>query len=103
MLITFSGVFFRAPNATDGWYIIRSIFTVKAGGIYKGEPPTAFGYSIFALVFLISVEHVQEYYPTFKIVRHNNIVIRYTGYVLLLTLLLLIGVFNGSQFIYFQF
>jgi alginate O-acetyltransferase complex protein AlgI len=100
-ILTF--IFFRAATIADAWYIVRSIFTLKPGGMYKGEPPTAFGYSIFALIFLILVEHVQEYYPNFKIVRNDNVVIRYTGYVLLLLLLLSIGVFNGGQFIYFQF
>jgi alginate O-acetyltransferase complex protein AlgI len=94
---------FRAANFPDAWYILKSIFTLKPGGIYKGEPPTAFGYSIFALMFLILVEHIQEYYPNFKIIRNDKVVVRYTGYVLLLLLLLSIGVFNGGQFIYFQF
>jgi hypothetical protein len=83
--------------------MVKSIFILKPGGIYKGEPRTAFGYSLFALVFLILVEHVQEYYPNFKIIRNEKVVVRYTGYVLLLLLLLSIGVFNGGQFIYFQF
>jgi D-alanyl-lipoteichoic acid acyltransferase DltB (MBOAT superfamily) len=102
-LFTLTFIFFRAANFTDASYMVKSIFTLKPGGIYKGEPPTAFGYSIFALVFLILVEHVQEYYPNLKIIRNNNVIVRYTGYVLLLLLLLSIGVFNGGQFIYFQF
>ncbi len=103
LLITVSAIFFRSPNVAEGWYVMKSIFTVKSGGLFKGEPPTSFGYSVFAVLFLISVEHFQEHYPNFKIFRNENVVIRYTGYVLLLTLLLLIGVFNGGQFIYFQF
>ena len=102
-LFTMVFIFFRASNFSNAWYIFTSIITLKPGGIFKGEPPTAFGYSVFALVFLILVEYVQEYYPGIKIVRNKNIVIRYSGYILLLLLLLLIGVFNGGQFIYFQF
>lgn len=103
ILITISAIFFRAIHVADGWYILKSIFTFKKGGFYKGEPPTSFGYYLFALLLLISVEHVQEYYPNFKIVRNENVVVRYAGYVVLLTLLLSVGVFNGGQFIYFQF
>src|SRR4051794_19698016 len=95
IFLTLTFIFFRAASFTDAWYMVKSIFKLKPGGIYKGEPPTAFGYSIFALVFLILVEHVQEYYPGFKIIRNENVVVRYTGYVLLLLLLLSIGVFNG--------
>jgi alginate O-acetyltransferase complex protein AlgI len=101
--ITISAIFFRATNISDGWYVLKSIFTFKKGGFYKGEPPTSFGYYIFALFLLIAVEHVQEYYPHFKIIRNDHAVVRYAGYVLLLTLLLSVGVFNGGQFIYFQF
>ncbi|HXL57661.1 MAG TPA: MBOAT family O-acyltransferase [Chitinophagaceae bacterium] len=102
-LITVSAIFFRAANASDGWYIMKSIFTLKAGGFYKGEPPTAFGYSIFAVVLLVLVEHIQEHYPNFKVIRSKNVVVRYAGYIALLTLLLSLGVFNGGQFVYFQF
>ncbi|MEP7318769.1 MAG: hypothetical protein ABI921_08500, partial [Panacibacter sp.] len=77
--------------------------TLKPGGFYKGEPPTAFGYSVFAVLFLIVVEHIQEFYPDIKIINNSNMAIRYTAYVFLLTMLLMIGVFSGGQFIYFQF
>ena len=96
-------VFFRSPNIQQAWYIFRSFFTLHPGRVFMGEPPTSFGYSIFAIVLLLAVEYVQEYHPRFKVLGNPNIVVRYTGYVLLLTILLLVGVFNGGQFIYFQF
>jgi alginate O-acetyltransferase complex protein AlgI len=95
--------FFRAQTLDDAWYITKSMFTLKTGGFYRGEPPTAFTYSIFAVLLLVIVEHVQEFYPKVKIINNSNIVIRYAAYVFLLTLLISIGVFNGGQFIYFQF
>ncbi|MEP6845241.1 MAG: MBOAT family O-acyltransferase [Panacibacter sp.] len=103
VLVTLSAVWFRSLTIGQGWYITKSILTVKKGGIFKGEPPTNFGYYLFAAFFLVVVEHIQEYYPNFKIIGHSNVVVRYTGYVLLLTLMLMVGVFNGGQFIYFQF
>ena len=71
--------------------------------MFKGQPPTTFGYFAFAVVFLIVVEHFQEFYPNIKIINNDNVGVRYAGYVLLLVLLLSVGVFNGGQFIYFQF
>lgn len=103
LLVTLSAIWFRAATVDDGWYITKSIFTFKKGGFYKGEPPTSFGYYIFAVALLVIIEHFQEYYPNFKVISNDNVVIRYTGYVLLLTVLLAVGVFNGGQFIYFQF
>jgi len=103
ILISITGIFFRTATVSDAWYMIKSIFTLKRGGIFKGQPPTTFGYFAFAVVFLIVVEHFQEFYPNVRIINNNNAVVRYAGYVLLLVLLLSVGVFNGGQFIYFQF
>lgn len=96
-------VFFRAPTVTQAFAMIRDMVTLKPGNIFKGEPPVNFGYYVFALFFLIGVEFVQEYFPNVKIINNENVVVRYTGYVVMLTILLMVGVFNGGQFIYFQF
>jgi len=97
------GVFFRSPNINQAWSMFKSMLTLKPGGFFKGEPPSSFGYFIFAIALLLSVEYIQEFYPNLQIIRNKNVVVRYTGYVLLITILLMIGVFNGGQFIYFQF
>jgi alginate O-acetyltransferase complex protein AlgI len=96
-------VFFRGATFDDAVYMIKSMFTLKPGGIYKGEPPTVFGYTVFATVFLFLVEQVQEHYPKVKFINSSNVVIRYSTYFVLIMLLLMVGVFNGGQFIYFQF
>jgi len=97
------GVFFRSPNIEQAWYMFKSMVTLKPGNLFQGEPPSSFGYFVFAVALLLGVEYVQEFYPNFKIVGSENVVVRYSGYVLLLTILLMVGVFNGGQFIYFQF
>ncbi len=101
--ITATATYFRALTLADGWYITKSMFTLKPGGLYRSEPPSAFGYALFAIMFLIIVEHIQEFYPNVKIINSDNVVIRYSSYIFLLTIMLMIGVFNGGQFIYFQF
>ncbi|MEO7210687.1 MAG: MBOAT family O-acyltransferase [Chitinophagaceae bacterium] len=96
-------VFFRARTFGDSWYIIKSIFTLKGKGVYLGEPQSAFFYSVFAILALYTVEICQEFYPKIKLFNHQNVAVRYTGYALAITILLMIGVFNGGQFVYFQF
>lgn len=96
-------VFFRGATFDDAIYMIKSMFTLKSGSIYKGEPPTVFGYTVFATVFLFLVEQVQEHYPKVKLLNNSNVVVRYSTYFVLIMLLLMVGVFNGGQFIYFQF
>lgn len=97
------GVFFRSPNIGQAWYMLKSMVTLKKGNLFQGEPPSSFGYFIFAVLLLLTVEYVQEFFPNFRIINSENVVVRYSGYVLLLTILLMVGVFNGGQFIYFQF
>ncbi len=102
-IFMFMGIFFRSQNIQQAGQIVTGIFTLKGGGFYKGDPPTSFGYIVFAIGLLLTVEFMQEYKPAFSIIRNKNVVVRYTGYILLLLALLLTGIFNGSQFIYFQF
>ncbi|MBS1729330.1 MAG: MBOAT family protein [Bacteroidetes bacterium] len=96
-------VFFRAPKIDQSWAMLKAMFTLKPGHIYKGEPPTAFAYCVFALVLLLSVEFIQEYFPKHDPMNHQRIAVRYGFYTFLVTALLMTGVFNGGQFVYFQF
>ncbi|MEP6466992.1 MAG: MBOAT family O-acyltransferase [Parafilimonas sp.] len=98
-----SCLFFRANSVKDALHICKSIFTMKHGALFKGSPPINFYYYILVAVMLVSVELFQEYLPQVKLIGNKNVVIRYTGYVLILMVILMIGIFNGSQFIYFQF
>ena len=94
---------FICKNMTDVGHYYRILFTWKAGHVYKGEPPTAIQYCFIVFALLFVVEFIQEYYPGIKFINHKNVAVRYSAYAGLLTLLLTIGVFNGSQFVYFQF
>ena len=94
---------FICKNIIDVGHYYRILFTWKGGHVYKGEPPTAIQYCFLVFALLFVVEFIQEYYPGIKFINHKNVAVRYSAYAGLLTLLLTIGVFNGSQFVYFQF
>ncbi|MFT3980262.1 MAG: MBOAT family O-acyltransferase [Ferruginibacter sp.] len=101
-LASFAWIFFRANTVNDAFMIVRKIFTFKGPFFYENFSMMA--YAVFGIVFLIGTEFYQEYY-----LRKENAVHR-TGkigqllmYALLLLLILLFGVFDGGQFIYFQF
>ena len=98
-----SCIFFRALSVGDAFHIFKSIFTLKSGNFFKGTPPVNFYYCLIAVGILISVEFFQEFLPRVKVIGNSSVVVRYTGYLVLLVLILMIGVFNGGQFIYFQF
>lgn len=103
ILFSAMGVFFRSYNIEQAGYMLKSMFTLKPGGLFKGEPPVNFYYSLFAASFLLIVEHVQEYLPRIQVYGNKRVLIRYFGYAALIMLLLLAAVFNGGQYIYFQF
>ena len=103
LIFGFTNTMFLCKNLHDIAGFYKNIFTWKAGGLYKGDPPTAFIYCIIVSAILLFTEYIMEYQPEIKLLGHPNVMVRYTGYVMLLTLLLLIGVFNGGQFVYFQF
>lgn len=102
LLSAFAWIFFRANHVDDAFVIIRKIFSFD-GPFYMGQPST-FIFSVIGIAFLILTEWIQEYYPEKKIfVNHSHWLVRYLSYAAMVILILLIGVFDGGQFIYFQF
>ncbi|HEY2727842.1 MAG TPA: MBOAT family O-acyltransferase [Parafilimonas sp.] len=102
-LFVLMGIFFRSQNLQQASYIFTSIIHLKPGRLFLGEPPITFAYYIVALVILFGSEYLQEYHPDIKLIRNNNVAVRYSGYLLIIVLLIVTGVFNGTDFIYFQF
>ena len=102
-LVSFAWIFFRANSVQHAFQIIESIFTLKQGTLFVGTP-AGFAYSILGILFLILVEYTVEYHPNKLLIFNNpNRIIRYSGYVTIVLLIVLFGVFSGTQFIYFQF
>ena len=103
LLVCLSWIFFRANNLKDASIVFKKIFSMTPGQLFLSSPST-FVYSIFGIFCLLLVEFKQEYYAdSFSILNNPYKPIRYFGYTALILIILFIGVFNGSQFIYFQF
>ncbi len=103
-LVSLAWVFFRANTVGDAFYICKTIIAGKHGTLFLGQAQNTFIYSLFAIFFLMAVEIKQEYFAnSFTVLYNPNKGIRYAGYCFLILTILLIGVFNGGQFIYFQF
>lgn len=102
ILSCFAWIFFRANNVTDAFNIIKKISTFK-GPIFI-EDPSMIIYPVAAIFLLLLVELKQEYYKgDFSFLSNNNWMLRYISYTILILFILLFGVFDGGQFIYFQF
>ena len=103
-LICFSWIFFRANNLNDALYIIKTIFS-NIGSLYvPTSDVTSLYYSIIVILILLTVEIKHEFFDTIFTIRKNKIIfVRWFYYCVLIFIILYIGVFDSSQFIYFQF
>jgi D-alanyl-lipoteichoic acid acyltransferase DltB (MBOAT superfamily) len=102
VLIGISWVFFRANTIEDALLILKKMFQFNGSLFY--ENPSGLIYSIFGLLFLFVVEFKTEFLPhTLSLFQNQSWLVRNLSYASLVILILLFGVFDGGQFIYFQF
>ncbi len=101
-LVLFAWIFFRANSIGDSIEIIHQIFT-NLSFPYIGQKTTLF-YAFIGIVILLFKEFRDEFLPNHLLLFENkSLIVRYLSYASILILILLIGVFDGGQFIYFQF
>jgi alginate O-acetyltransferase complex protein AlgI len=102
VLVFLVRVFFRANSVQQGFFVIKKIFTFS-GSVWF-ENPSMILFSFFAIFVLIAAEWKLEFYKgKFSILNNENRLIRRLAYAAMVVLILLLGVFDGGQFIYFQF
>lgn len=102
ILVLFAWIFFRADSLTDAIKIIRKIFT-SSGPVYY-DNISNFGFAIFGIISLIAIDLKREYYQgRWSILNSKYPFVRIAGIAFTVIIILLIGVFDGGQFIYFQF
>ncbi len=105
VLINFAWIFFRAASISDALHIVNSIFT-DPGKLYIGDGAdvTAPIYALMAISFLVLVEIKKEYFKTmFSFSTNRYELVRMSAFAVVVFIILSLGVFGESQFIYFQF
>jgi len=102
LLVVFTFVFFRSPSLDGALDILNRIPSVQ-GSLFTGEPDI-FIYSLLGIFLLIVFDLKQEFFENrFRLFESKKIAISMVSYALLIGLIGLFGVFDGGQFIYFQF
>jgi alginate O-acetyltransferase complex protein AlgI len=102
ILVTFAWIFFRSRNLTDAFLIIKKIY-LFSGTLYTGEI-RRFLISIIGIIFLFIIDMRTEYFSHWTFPFKNGIWLQeQMVYAFLIILILLLGVFDGGQFLYFQF
>jgi D-alanyl-lipoteichoic acid acyltransferase DltB (MBOAT superfamily) len=102
IIVCFLWIFFRADTLTDALTIISGIFTDF------GKPYIVWAH-IIIIAFVLFILAMQEiiYEKGFHVSSIHNIwlrhSVRYAFIVLTISFIMLFGVLNGDQFIYFQF
>lgn len=99
VLATFAWIFFRADHVTHAFYIIQKIPDFSSFYIDY----STFLYAAIGLTVLFLFDYINENYPKFGLLDSSINIKTVTIYLFLLILTLSVGVFNGGQFIYFQF
>jgi len=101
LLTSFAWIFFRAKSIDSAFLIIRKIFTFK-GPLFISTPSLII-YSLLAIGLLLTCEFFTEFYPQVSLINNKYKPVRYIAYASLVTIILVMGVLDGGQFIYFQF
>ena len=99
-LVLFAWIFFRANTISEAFVIIEKIFT-QHDSLFIDQ--TTLVYSLLGIAILLMKELKDEVGFKISFSKSSNIFVRYVYYLAMLTIILLFGVFDGGQFIYFQF
>ena len=97
-------IFFRAEHFNDALVIFKGIFSFKGKFFLFDNNLNLLIYSLIAIVILmvhdfsVHLNHGKSFF-----LYNNSPVVRMASYCFLLITILLIGVFDGGQFIYFKF
>jgi alginate O-acetyltransferase complex protein AlgI len=102
ILACFAWIFFRANNVSDAFGIIGKIFDFN-GPVFLDDGSVMI-YNFMGILFLLLVEAKKEFYRgEFSFFNNEKWIVRNLSYAFIVLMILLFGVFDGGQFIYFQF
>lgn len=98
-IVNFAWIFFRLPSISEGFSVIRHVFTFGTPYIH----PTTFFHLAFALPVVICVELLREYGNAIWIRLNRCLVVRWIVYLMILIGIIGFGVLDSGQFIYVSF
>ncbi len=113
VLVAYAWIFFRANSLPDAFYISTHLFQgwgqltsrealTTIGRFFQAYPPEV-AVTLAALGLLLIVDLRNEFSTLAARWQRPSTLMRWAGYGTLLLAILLFGVFNSTQFIYFQF
>jgi len=102
LFVTFSLIIFQSATLSDAWSIINGIFS-NHGELYYNSPSTLIFMLAGCGMMLLYDIQVEFKISQFSFLANKNWGTQQACYALLLIYILIAGVFDGGQFIYFAF
>jgi alginate O-acetyltransferase complex protein AlgI len=117
-LVTFAWVFFRAARVSDAFHIIGNIFTgiprqirevitdtnfQRLEFIYLNQDRYEFFFALTFLLIMMLIHHLQRNLSFDEWLVQKSPRVRWAFYYAMVLLFVCFGIFNRSEFIYFQF
>jgi alginate O-acetyltransferase complex protein AlgI len=106
LIVSFCWIFFRSQNIYEAFVVVTRIFSPDTIPIIEGEfqERSLLAYSVLGILCVIATDMAAEYVPgKFRLLNNSKEWVRMATCIGLIIAILLFGVFDGSQFIYFQF
>lgn len=101
VLMTIAWVFFKSNTISDAFFAVKMML-VPSGKLYVPQLSTMM-YCLIGILVLTICDILWEKNGRHPLLENRNIVMRFAAYVGFVMLILVMGVFDGGQFIYFQF
>lgn len=111
-LVCFAWIFFRSNSVEDAFLIIGRLLdfshplssNIRGQVLYLGEPMWRFAGSFLLIFVLLGLEFLIHIKKTSEIhIIRKNAITRWSIYTLFILVILIFGVFELNEFIYFQF
>ena len=102
LLISFSWIFFRATSIGEASVIIKKIATDSFHIPFLSWGNLAYSFFVLAILLLVEL-YCERHHGKFYLAEHSKAWVRFSWYLGIVLMILLLGVFDGGQFIYFQF
>jgi len=105
VLVYFSWIFFRANNTQEAFTIIGDMFrSVEGGGVNLFKFGVDFYISFIAIAVLLVVEYFEEFSGLYaRMTEKLAKPLKWAVLTVIIVLIVVLGVWQGSDFLYFQF
>ena len=106
LLASFAWIFFRSQNLQEAFIVVKRIFSPHTPNVIDGEfdQHSVLVYSLLGILTIMITDVIAEFFPGKQTILQNRRGwVRLAAPVGLILIIVLFGVFDGGQFIYFQF